>query len=159
MQQHLRKVGRTTIKGTRPARPHRRFTYVSTRSHDNWAPLTTLPVVDNFNHLWRGNESANIGKIYEIRLPRNILKSREAYQYARLEKPPHSADLFNILDPSSPRSKGHTKSKRSTALSVFATSEQTEYSSAPGTHAGSAPSSGARSRASSLETSRIQDSQ
>jgi len=36
-------------------------------------------LIDTFHYLWKGFEPVKIGKIYEIRLPRNVTKAREAY--------------------------------------------------------------------------------
>ncbi|KAF9790509.1 hypothetical protein BJ322DRAFT_1169402 [Thelephora terrestris] len=36
-------------------------------------------LIDNFNHMWKGPEPVEIGKVYEIRLPPNMVKSRDAY--------------------------------------------------------------------------------
>ena len=75
------------------------------------------------------------------------------------ENDPNSADLFNILVPSLPQPENRARSKRSTVRSVFATSERTKYSSAPGGRVGYAPSSRVRSKPSNSASSRIQDGQ
>jgi len=49
----------------------------------NLQELEAALVIDNFKNLWKGDESATIGRVYRIRLPPNIVKAREAY-YSKL---------------------------------------------------------------------------
>jgi len=39
-----------------------------------------VPVITHFNRQWKGPEPLKIGKVFEIRPPRSILKPREAYK-------------------------------------------------------------------------------
>jgi len=125
LQQFHRKDERTTIEGTKFARPQGRFTYASNLSQSRlWATNHVL-VITHFYHQWQGSESVKIGRVYEIRLPRNATKSREAYKYGfgsnQLEEGSHPAHFLKILAPSWPHSANHAKSKPSTAPSVSAT--------------------------------------
>ena len=62
----------------------------------NNVSLTTFLVIQYFNREW---DSARVAKVYEIRLPRNIQKTREAYKYDLFAPPLRKTDGIQLTCP------------------------------------------------------------